>query len=252
MKVSIITAVFNRANSIYDALCSVQSQTWSNVEHILVDGASSDGTLQILQANLKAYSGSSYNSLLFSEPDYGIYDAINKGLTRSSGEIIGLLHSDDLFADTEVLASVAIAFEDNSVDAVYSDLDYVSKSNTQKIIRRWRPGHYSPVKLSYGWMPPHPTLFLRRTVIDRLGGYDTFYRISADYDAILRYFGKGRIKSVYIPRVLVKMRMGGESNRTLERICLKTREDYLALRRNGVGGIGALICKNVSKIGQFF
>ena len=252
MKISIITAVFNRADSIAGALRSVQAQSWHNVEHVVVDGASTDGTLQLLQACLNAPARAGYLATFTSEPDKGIYDALNKGLARASGDVIGLMHSDDYFADDEVLASVAAAFADPAVDAVYGDLDYVAKADTSRIVRRWRSGAYSPARLAHGWMPPHPTLFLRRSVIERWGGFDTQFRIAADYDAILRYFGQGRIRPAYIPRVLVKMRLGGESNRSLGRIWLKTREDFSALKRNGVGGLGALVWKNVGKVGQFF
>jgi glycosyltransferase involved in cell wall biosynthesis len=252
MKISIITAVFNRTDSIAEALRSVQAQSWHDVEHVVVDGASTDGTLFVLQNFLNVSTRSGYQAQWTSEPDLGIYYALNKGLARATGDVIGLMHSDDFFADHEVLTSVATAFADPAVDAVFGDLDYVDKSNTTYIVRRWRAGRYSAAKLSLGWMPPHPTLFLRRRVIERWGGFDTNFSISADYDSILRYFGQGKIQSAYIPRVLVKMRLGGESNRSLGRIWLKTREDYTALRRNGVGGLGALIWKNVSKIGQFF
>jgi len=147
---------------------------------------------------------------------------------------------------------VASAFADPEVDLVYGDLDYVAKDDTSRTIRRWKSGEYHRSKLAWGWMPPHPTLYLRRSVIERFGGFDTSFRIAADYDAILRYFGRGQARAVYIPRVLVKMRVGGESNRSLPKIFLKTREDYKALRRNGIGGIGALVWKNLSKLYQFF
>lgn len=245
LKISVITAVFNRADYIAAAVQSVQRQRWPKVEHVVIDGASTDGTLQVLQRCLTA------QAVWVSEPDKGIYDALNKGLARATGDVIGLMHSDDFFADDNVLERVAAAFADPLVDAAYGDLDYVAKDDTSRIIRRWRSGEYNAAKLARGWMPPHPTLYLRRSVIERWGGYDTRYKIAADYDAILRYFGRGQIRVVYIPHVFVKMRVGGESNRSLARIWLKTREDYMALRRNGVGGVGALILKNLSKLGQF-
>lgn len=225
---------------------SVQEQSWPNVEHVVIDGSSTDGTVQILREHLNA------QAIFVSEPDKGIYDALNKGLARATGDVIGLMHSDDFFADDEVLQSVALAFAESDIDAVYGDLDYVAKTDTARIVRRWRSGNYSSAKLARGWMPPHPTLFLRRSVIERWGGFDTQFRIAADYDAILRYFGQGKIRATYIPRVLVKMRLGGESNRSLGRLLLKTREDYTALKRNGVGGLGALAWKNFGKVGQFF
>lgn len=224
----------------------MQGQTWPNVEHVVIDGGSVDGTLQVLQACLNV------QAICVSEPDQGIYDALNKGLARATGDVIGLMHSDDFFSDDQVLARVAAVFADPAVDAVYGDLDYVAKADPSRIIRRWRSGEYSPRKLALGWMPPHPTLFLRRGVIERWGGYDTSFRIAADYDAILRYFGKGQIRATYIPHVLVKMRLGGESNRSLAKIWVKSREDYAALRGNGVGGFWALVWKNLSKLGQFF
>ena len=238
--------MYNRADSIAQAVRSVQSQSWPNVEHVVIDGASTDGTLRALQACLNA------RTVWFSEPDKGIYDALNKGLARATGDVIGLMHSDDFFADDQVLERVAEAFADPLVDATYGDLDYVAKDDTSRIIRRWRAGEYNAGKLARGWMPPHPTLYLRRSVIERWGDYDTRYKIAADYDAILRYFGQGRIRAAYIPHVLVKMRVGGESNRSMTKIWLKTREDYSALRRNGVGGVGALAWKNLGKLGQFF
>jgi glycosyltransferase involved in cell wall biosynthesis len=245
LKISVITAVYNRADSITQAVQSVQAQSWPNVEHVVIDGASTDGTLQALQACMNA------QTVWVSEPDKGIYDALNKGLARATGDVLGFMHSDDFYADNDVLQSVAAAFANPAVDAVYGDLDYVAKADTARVIRRWRSGEYSAAKLAHGWMPPHPTLYVRRSVFERWGGFDTSFKIAADYDAILRYFGQGKIAPAYIPRVLVKMRLGGESNRSLARIWLKTQEDYTALHRNGVGGVGALAWKNLSKLGQF-
>ncbi len=246
MKVSVITAVFNRERTVARALASLGAQTHADIEHIIIDGGSTDGTLAILKAGRRA------GSVLVSEPDNGIYDALNKGLVRATGDIIGLLHSDDELADPAVLADVAALFASRPVDAVYGDLDYVASDGSGRIVRHWRAGEYSPRKLGRGWMPPHPALFVRKTVIDRFGGYDTRLRIAADYDAILRWFSGAQITAAYIPRVLVKMRVGGESNRNLGRIMQKSREDLVALRRNNIGGIGTLAWKNLSKLPQFF
>ena len=245
MKISVITAVYNRVSSIEQAVQSVEDQTYDNVEHLVIDGAS-DGTLELLSSCMND------RSVLVSEPDKGIYDALNKGLVRATGDIVGMMHSDDYYADTRVLESVAKAFADPAIDAVYGDLDYVAKDNTSHILRHWSSGEYHASQLSRGWMPPHPTLYLRRSVIERWGGFDTNFQIAADYDAILRYFGQGRVRAAYIPRVLVKMRMGGESNRSLGRILLKSKEDYFALRRNNVGGLWTLVWKNLSKVRQYF
>lgn len=246
LTVSVVTAVFNRVDTVGQALASVQAQTWPAVEHIVVDGASTDGTLDVLQAQRERIA------VLVSEPDDGIYDALNKGLALASGDVVGWMHSDDFYANDGVLEQVARAFADPNVDGVYGDLDYVAKDAPDRVIRHWRSGDYDSRRLGYGWMPPHPTLFLRRSVIERWGGFDTSFRIAADYEAILRYLGRGRIRLAYVPEVLIKMRVGGESNRSLARIARKSLEDYRALRANGVGGLGALAWKNLGKLPQFF
>jgi glycosyltransferase involved in cell wall biosynthesis len=220
LRISVITAVRNRIATVGEALDSVISQSWPDLQHIVIDGVSTDGTLELLEGRRNDIA------VLVSERDSGIYEALNKGLALATGEVIGLMHSDDIYADERVLADVAAAFADPKIDAVYGDLEYVSKDDTSRVIRRWRSGEYSRARLAQGWMPPHPTLYLRRHVIERWGGY--------------------------VPRVLVKMRVGGESNRSPGRVLRKSREDYRALRRNGIGGFGTLIRKNISKVGQFF
>jgi glycosyltransferase len=245
VKISIVTAVINRVDTIADALASVQAQTHTPLEHIIQDGGSTDGTLDIIKAN---ESGATH---LVSEPDWGIYDAINRGISRATGEVVCLMHSDDFFAHGMVLERIAQAFTDPEVDGVYGDLDYVSAAKPDKVIRHWRSGPYRRSLLKRGWMPPHPTLYLRREVFQQWGLYDPDFRIAADYDAMLRYLWKGRVRLAYLPEVLVKMRAGGESNRSLGHILQKSREDYWSLRRNGVGGAGVLLAKNARKIGQF-
>ena len=244
-RISVITATYNRVQSLEQAVRSVQAQTWPAVEHVLVDGASTDGSPELLRRLVRP------GDVLLSEPDQGIYDALNKGLRLATGDVVGFMHSDDFFADPTILARVAAAFADPAVDAVYGDLDYVAKEAPDRIVRRWRSRAYDPSLLGRGWMPAHPTLYLRRRVIERWGGFDTRFRIAADYDAILRYFGQGKVHAVYLPVVMVKMRLGGESNRSLGRILTKMREELQALRRNGVGGAGALFLKNTSKLRQF-
>lgn len=246
MKISLITAVYNRQATVENAINSVQSQHYHDIEHVIIDGASTDGTLELL---LK-YSNS--NTVLISEEDTGIYDALNKGIALATGDVIGVMHSDDFWANDTVVEKVAAVFENPSIDAVYGDLQYVSAVDTSRVIRHWKAGEFSSKKLGRGWMPPHPTLFLRNGVFKKFGTYDTSYRIAADYDAILRWFGRGEIKAHYIPEVLVKMRVGGESNKSVGKIVKKSREDYRALRSNNVGGIGSLAWKNIGKITQFF
>jgi glycosyltransferase involved in cell wall biosynthesis len=247
MKISIITAVYNRHTTIGGALDSLHTQTHPNIEHIIIDGGSTDGTLERLRQTLAP------NTHLVSEPDGGIYDALNKGCARATGDIIGLLHSDDWLADPHVLADVAQAFTPG-VDAVYGDLDYVSAKDPSHIVRHWQAGPYSRNRLKQGWMPPHPTLFIRRSFLSHHSPagqpYDISLRIAADYEAMLRWFAAG-LRPAYIPRVLVKMRTGGVSNRSLARILQKSREDLTAMRRHNIGGLPTLAAKNLSKLPQF-
>lgn len=243
---SILTVVRNRAATVSDALHSLYAQSFADFEHVVQDGGSTDGTAELLRGVTDP------RQRMISEVDGGIYDALNRALARAKGEIIGLLHSDDFLAHDRVLAEVARRFDETGADAVYGDLDYVSAADPQRVVRHWRAGEYHPRLLARGWMPPHPALFLRRSVIERWGGYDTSFRIAADYDAVLRYFGSGALKVAYLPQVLVKMRIGGVSNRSLVHILQKSREDYRALRSNRVGGIGTLFYKNVRKLPQFF
>lgn len=245
LKISLITAVYNRRGTLAAALGSAASQSHADVEHLIQDGGSTDGSLDVIAAC--QHSG----MRLVSQRDGGIYDALNLGIKRATGDVVGFLHSDDLFADDEVLARVAKALEDPTIDGVYGDLDYVAADDTTRIIRRWRSGAYDPAQLKWGWMPPHPTLYLRRRVYEELGVHDTSFRIAADYEAMLRYLVRGHIRLGYIPEVMVKMRVGGESNRSLGRILKKSAEDLRAIRRHGVGGLGTLAAKNFRKITQF-
>lgn len=248
LKISVVTAVFDRELTVADAVRSVAAQDYGNVEHVIQDGASRDGTL----AAIEAVAGPGVR--IESARDGGIYDGINKGIARTTGDVVGLLHSDDFFADDRVLSRVAQAMQDPDIDGVYGDLDYVSGTDkgTARVVRKWRSGAYTPARLRHGWMPPHPSLYLRRAVFDTWGVYDTSFRISADYDAMLRYLVKGQIRLAYVPEVFVKMRVGGESNASLKKIVQKSREDYRAIRRNGIGGPMTLARKNLSKIRQFF
>lgn len=244
-KISVVTAVFNREGTIANALQSVAEQDYPNIEHVIQDGGSKDGTLDVIK------QFETLNVSLESKPDGGIYDGINKGIQRTTGDIIGLMHSDDFFAAPHILSRVAELMENLNIDGVYGDLDYVSEHDTSHIVRKWRSGPYSRKKLKQGWMPPHPTLYLRREIFDEWGLYDTSFRIAADYDAMLRYLVKGGIRLAYLDEVMVKMRVGGESNASLKKIIKKSSEDYRAIRRNGVGGIGTLAFKNLSKVTQF-
>lgn len=246
MKISIITAVYNRQATIGQAIESVQAQTYPDVEHLIIDGASTDNTLgEVERRQSRAMK-------ISSGPDNGVYDAINKGIALATGDVVGLLHSDDFLVHERVLEHIVAAFAESGADAVYGDLEYVLAGNPERVVRHWQAGEFCPSLLARGWMPPHPTLFLRRHVFERWGAYDTSYRIAADYDAILRWFSKDEFHAFYIPDVLTRMRLGGESNGSLKRIVRKSREDLRALRANGIGGFGTLAMKNITKLGQFF
>jgi glycosyltransferase involved in cell wall biosynthesis len=245
LTISVITAVFNNRSTVAAALDSVLQQSYPSVEVIVVDGMSTDGTQEIL-----ADYASRLNEYV-SELDAGMYDALNKGVGLATGDIVGFLHSDDLLADDHVLARIADAFADPDVDAVYGDLVYVRRQNSNQVLRYWRAGEFKYARLAWGWMPPHPTLYVRRRVYERLGGFDLTYRIAADYDCMLRFF-TGGVRAVYVPNLLVRMRVGGISNRSFRNIMVKSAEDYRALRNNGIGGVGALLAKNIRKLPQFF
>lgn len=245
LKISVITAVCNNRDTIAEALDSVLAQSHADVELIVIDGGSTDGTLEVLR------SYGDRISMLVSEPDQGMYDALNKGIRLATGEVAGFLHSDDVFADADSLAHIADGFFSEEVDAVYGNLVYVRRDNPQQVVRHWKAGMFTLHRLRRGWMPPHPAFYVRRAVYERLGGFDTSYRIAADYDCMLRFLSSG-IKTVYVPQVLVRMRLGGASNRSLGNMLRKSREDYRALKSSRVGGLGALLWKNFSKLPQFF
>ncbi len=224
MKISVITVTYNSAATITDTLKSVEEQTFQNVEHIVVDGGSSDATLKLVSAH-----GSRVSKLL-SEPDQGIYDAMNKGIRLATGDVIGFINSDDFYASSQSLQAVADVFADAKVQACWGDLCYVKQYNTDQIIRYWQSSSFSPGLFARGWCPPHPTLFVRRQVFERIGGFDINYRIAADMELMARLLEVHRIPGQYIPQVLVHMRMGGTTNRSLRNIVNQNREIWRALR----------------------
>lgn len=242
---SLITACYNSAATLPETLMSVSRQRNIKFEYLLIDGASSDATVDLIRNAGRIVTD------WISEPDAGIYHALNKGIARARGEVVGFLHADDVFADDLVLDRIAKVFADPEVDACYGDLVYVCRDDPTQVIRYWRPGKYQPGRLRRGWMPPHPTVYVRRSLYEKHGDFDTSYQIAADYDCMLRLLSRMRGRVVYIPEVLVRMRVGGASNRSLANILRKSAEDYRALRSNGIGGIGALAWKNLSKLPQF-
>lgn len=246
MKLSLITACYNSSATLPDTLASVQAQRGAVFEYIIVDGASTDGTVGIIE------TAGDWVSRWVSEADAGIYDALNKGISLASGEVVGFLHADDVFADDLVLTSIASCFEDPAVDACYGDLVYVRRDDPERAVRCWHAGDFQRTRLRWGWMPPHPTFYVRRTLYEQYGGFDNRYRIAADYDCMLRLLLRLDGRVVYLPKVLVRMRLGGASNRSIGNIVRKSVEDYRVMRANRVGGAGTLIWKNLSKLSQFF
>lgn len=244
MKISIITATFNSSATIRDTLKSVQSQKFPDVEHIIVDGLSSDDTLHIVrQFNV---------ATVLSEKDEGIYDAMNKGIRLATGEVIGILNSDDIYADENVLREVGEIFRDDQVDVCYADLQYVDEHDTTKLVRNWKSGNFSKNSFLYGWMPPHPTLFLRRRVYDKVGLFNLAFKTAADYELMLRVFVRHEFKVQYLPRVVVKMRTGGASNSSLKRRLYANREDRRAWKVNNLKPyFFTLYLKPIRKIFQF-
>lgn len=245
MTITIIIPCFNSARTIEETLESIQKQSYNNIQLIVVDGGSTDVTLQILKK---------YSSLIdqqISEQDNGIYDAMNKGIARATGDVIGILNSDDFYVNENVIAKVAEAFVPG-IDAVYGDLQYVDQLNTDKVIRTWKSGNYSRNDFLFGWMPPHPTFFVRKEVYQQLGNFNTALRSAADYEFMLRVLFKNQLKAAYIPEVLVRMRAGGVSNASFRNRVNANKEDRLAWKLNGLQPyFFTLYLKPVRKILQY-
>lgn len=246
MKVSIITITYNSAETVEDTIRSVASQTYPSVEYVMVDGLSKDATLDIA----KKYA--STISKHISEKDKGIYDAMNKGVALASGDIIGILNSDDFYADENVIKDIVEVFEKTGADAVYADLLYVHRDNTSKVVRRWEAGPYKAGQFLKGWMPPHPTFFVKKSIYDKWGAYNLSLRSAADYELMLRFIHKHHISVAYLPRVITHMRTGGQSNVTLRNRIKANMEDRAAWRMNGLKpSLFTLYRKPLSKLLQY-
>jgi len=247
MKVSIVTITYNSSKTIVDTIKSVISQTYKDVEFIIIDGASTDDTL----TKIKLYSSSI--NVLISEPDKGIYDAMNKGLSKASGEIVAILNSDDVYSHSFVLEKIVNEFKATNSDGVYADLHYVDSIDTRKIVRRWKSGVYRDNSFLYGWMPPHPSFFVKRKVYEKYGKFNTILKSAADYELMLRFIHKYKIKISYLPEVLVNMRIGGASNGSLKNRIKANLEDRKAWELNGIKPyFFTLILKPLRKLTQFF
>jgi glycosyltransferase involved in cell wall biosynthesis len=225
---------------------SVLKQSYSNIEYIVIDALSNDGTEEVVR---------SYGDKITKyvrEKDKGIYDALNKGIANATGDVIGFLHADDLLASDSVAEKIAISFQDASVDAVYGNLWYVQETNIEKIVRRWTSKEFRASKFRFGWMPPHPTFYLRREHYSQLGGYRTDFSIAADYELMLRMLYKNKLQAKWIDAVLVKMRVGGKSNASLSNRLEANREDAKAWRVNGYRPpIGLRMMKPLRKVAQY-
>ena len=252
MRISIITVCYNASTTLLDAVQSVLSQTPRNdidfnLEYIIVDGASTDNSLALLEpfrANI---------AKIISEPDDGLYDAMNKGIQASTGDIVGILNADDVYAHQFVLSDIAEAFSSTSIEGVYGDLNYVNPKNLSEVVRVWRSGSYYTGKFKWGWMPPHPALFFRRVCYSNWGCFNVTLKSAADYELMLRFIHKNNLVLKYVPETLVLMRAGGVSNASLRHRLNAHKEDWKAWRLNGLTpSIFTLFAKPLRKLPQFF
>jgi glycosyltransferase involved in cell wall biosynthesis len=227
VKITIITVSYNSSATIYDTLCSVVSQTHKDIEHLIIDGGSKDETIKIVESFRHP------GLIMSSEPDKGIYDAMNKGLSRANGEIIGFLNSDDFYADSTALEKIASAFEDESVEACFGDLVYITQDNRREV-RYWKSKPYVAKDFEKGWAPAHPTFYVRKSTFLRFGGFDLSFKLAADFDLMMRFLEVGKVKSKYIPFILVRMRLGGASNQSWSNIFKQNKEIYLSMKKNGI------------------
>ena len=247
MKISVITVTYNSEATLEETILSVISQSHKEKEYIIVDGGSTDGTKGIIDKYR------SHIAYFVSEKDKGLYDAVNKGISLSTGDAVGILHSDDFYTHKEVLSHYVALFDKTGADAVYSDLYYVDRSRTDKIIRRWKSGSYSVGSFINGWMPPHPTFFVRRSLYEKYGTFDLSFKTAADYELMLRFIHKHKIRLSYLPEFTVKMRVGGASNVNLKNRVNANLEDRRAWTVNGLRPrFYTLYLKPLRKILQFF
>jgi glycosyltransferase involved in cell wall biosynthesis len=245
MKISIITATFNSALTLKDTLSCIERQDHPDIEHILVDGGSTDETLPIA-------AKFPHISKIISGKDNGIYDAMNKGIALATGDVVGILNSDDIYTDPGILSEIASAFADPALKTSYADLQYVHAANLEKIVRTWKSGSFDKRNFYYGWMPPHPTFFVRREVYDQVGLFNCSLRSAADYELMLRILLKYGLSTHYIPQVIVKMRVGGMSNASFGNRIRANKEDRKAWSLNGLNPhFYTLAMKPLRKLSQY-
>jgi glycosyltransferase involved in cell wall biosynthesis len=247
MKISVITAVYNGAETIEDTINSVAGQTYSNVEHIIIDGLSTDDTMSIVNRRRNDIS------VVVSEADTGIYDAMNKGIAIATGDVIGTLNADDMYENDQVLERVAELFSDPKLDACYANLVYVDRVNLRKVVRYWTSQPFEPGLFFKGWIPAHPTFFVRKAVYDHCGGFDLEYKIQSDFELTLRLLELHRIRSLYVPEIWVRMRMGGATNNSILNIIKGNLEAYKACKKHQLK-VSPLffVTKIAARVPQFF
>ena len=228
MNISIITVVWNNKDIIKDAIDSVLNQTYEDIEYIIIDGASNDGTVEVVQSY-----GEKITKFV-SEPDKGLYDAMNKGIKLATGDVVGILNSDDFYIDEFVIEKIVKVFEEKEVDCLFADLVYVKPDNLKKTVRHYDSSHFRPEKFAYGWMPAHPTFFVKRSAYEKYGLFKTDYKIAADYELLVRFLYKYDLKYFYLQEVIIKMRMGGVSTSGLKSSWILNEENIRACRENGI------------------
>ena len=244
VKISLITVTFNAGDTIQDCIESVINQTCKNIEYIVIDGGSTDTTIQVINSYGK------YIHHFSSGPDGGIYDAMNKGINFATGDVVGMLNADDFFSDNRVLEDVAAVFEDKNVQVLYGDLDYIDRLGN--IFRKWRSGRYTTGMFNRGWMPPHPTFYCRRELFGQYGLYSLEYGTAADYELMARFIHKHRLSPFYLQKVMVKMKIGGASNKNLSSRVKGLLSDFKAMQKNGISApVAAVFLKRVRKLGQY-
>jgi Predicted glycosyltransferases len=245
--VSVITVSYNSVRTISDTIKSVLTQTYPDIEYIIIDGSSSDGSIELVKS-----FGNSISKFV-SEPDNGIYGAINKGIRLATGDIVGILNSDDFFYDNNVIERVATLFRENEIDAVFGDAQFVNQINTSKIVRYYSSGSFNPNKFKYGFMPAHPSFYVKRALFEKLGYYKTDYKIAADFELLLRFLYINRIKYKYLEMPFLSMRMGGVSNKSIHSKYILNKEIYRACKENGIQtNYFLLYFKYIIKMFEFF